>query len=472
MAPLAAFRRVVLVGSWLGAVACHSGAKPAAPPLPAAPAAIALRVSYDEARAEAHVEASYPAGTRGVFAVESGCESFVTSARASSSGAPLSDAERGDDGTVHVDCARGCRIDYVVALGAAARAKSSIDTARSFGPIVVAPPSTWALLPVDAPDGEPVVLDVRTRAGTRFVSGLGASSDGLRRTTVRGVRRGPYSSFGPFDVLELREGGGSLLDVALPRGRRRPGDLAISRWVTASARAVREALGTFPAPHAAVIVIVVPGDDVHVGFSMGGSSILAVVGEDTSEERLARDWVLTHELLHFVLPSQPEARDWAEEGLATYVEPLVRARAGLVSREEAWAGLVRGFPNGQPAAGDRGLDRTRTWGRVYWGGALFFFEADYAIRAATNGKKTLLSALGAMVRAGFVNGSPASLEAAFAEGDREVGASVLVPMLARYGVTPEAFPYERHLEELGVRPSGERVSLDATASRAAWLGAF
>jgi hypothetical protein len=307
--------------------------------------------------------------------------------------------------------------------------------------------------------------------GTRFVSGLGASSDGLRHTTVRGLRRGPYSAFGPFDVMVPSDGAGAL-EVALPRGVRRPSDEAFSRWVTASARAVREGLGTFPAAHAAVIVIVAPGAGVHVGFSMGGSSVVAVVGEDSTDEDLAGDWVLTHELLHFVLPSQPVARDWAEEGLATYVEPLVRARAGLVSREEAWAGLVRGFPNGQPERGDRGLDHTRTWGRVYWGGALFFFEADYAIRAATNGKKTLLTALGAMARAGFVNGSPEPLEAAFAEGDREIGAPVLVPMLARYGATPEAFSYEKHLDELGVRRAGDRVSLDASAARATWLGAF
>ena len=78
-----------------------------------------------------------------------------------------------------------------------------------------------------------------------------------------------------------------------------------------------------------------------------------------------------------------------EEGLATYVEPLGRARTGLIAVEQVWSELLDGLPKGLPGAGDRGLDRTPTWGRTYWGGALFWFLADVEIRRRTSGRRGL-----------------------------------------------------------------------------------
>ena len=41
------------------------------------------------------------------------------------------------------------------------------------------------------------------------------------------------------------------------------------------------------------------------------------------------------------------------------------------------------MPKGLPQAGDQGLDNTGTWGREYWGGAMFCLLADIEIRKAT-----------------------------------------------------------------------------------------
>ena len=91
---------------------------------------------------------------------------------------------------------------------------------------------------------------------------------------------------------------------------------------------------------------------------------------------------------------------WIEEGSATYVEPIARARAGDLSPEKVWGDLVDGLPKGLPQAGDRGLDFTPTWGRTYWGGALFCLLADIEIRKRTGNKKGLEDALRAILRAG------------------------------------------------------------------------
>ena len=95
------------------------------------------------------------------------------------------------------------------------------------------------------------------------------------------------------------------------------------------------------------------------------------------------DWVLTHEMVHLAFPSVPEEHHWIEEGSATYIEPIARARAGDLTPEKVWGDLVDGLPQGLPQPGDRGLDFTPTWGRTYWGGALFCLLADIEIRKRT-----------------------------------------------------------------------------------------
>ena len=118
-----------------------------------------------------------------------------------------------------------------------------------------------------------------------------------------------------------------------------------------------------------------------------GRAITIAVGRASSASDFAEDWVLTHEMVHLAFPSVPEEHHWIEEGSATYVEPIARARTGDLSPEKVWGDLVDGLPKGLPQAGDRGLDFTPTWGRTYWGGALFCLLADIEIRKRTETRK-------------------------------------------------------------------------------------
>jgi hypothetical protein len=77
-----------------------------------------------------------------------------------------------------------------------------------------------------------------------------------------------------------------------------------------------------------------------------------------------------------------------------------RAQVGDLSAEIVWRELVDGLPKGLPAPGDRGLDNTHTWGRTYWGGALFCLMADLEIHRRTNNRFGLQDALRGIVRAG------------------------------------------------------------------------
>ena len=120
----------------------------------------------------------------------------------------------------------------------------------------------------------------------------------------------------------------------------------------------------------------------------------------TEDDELKNDWVMTHEMVHYAFPSVAAEHHWLEEGIATYVEPIARLEAGQIHAAKVWGDLVRGLPFGLPQPGDEGLDHTPTWGRTYWGGAMFCLLADVRIRRATNNRYGLRDALRAIVVAG------------------------------------------------------------------------
>ena len=81
-------------------------------------------------------------------------------------------------------------------------------------------------------------------------------------------------------------------------------------------------------------------------------------------------------------------------------DTLARAQAGQLSEAQVWAQFVGGMPLGLPQDGDEGLDRTHTWARTYWGGALFCMLADIEIRERTGNRKSIDDAFRAVVQAG------------------------------------------------------------------------
>jgi predicted metalloprotease with PDZ domain len=185
------------------------------------------------------------------------------------------------------------------------------------------------------------------------------------------------------------------------------------------------------------------------------------------ERDLNRDWMLTHEMVHLALPNLDYRHRWLEEGIATYVEPIARARKGALAAEEVWRGFMEGMPQGLPGEGDRGLDRTHTWGRTYWGGALFCLLADVAIRERTQGERSLDDALKAVLAAGGSISTRWSLEQTLDAADRGVGAPVLRELYARLGSRPTSPDLDRLWKRLGLVVRAGRVDFDEDAPLAA-----
>ncbi len=230
--------------------------------------------------------------------------------------------------------------------------------------------------------------------------------------------------------------------------------------------------GRFPVPRARILIVpVAERRGIVQGTTWGGMAgypgfTRIRLGQHTTERDLADDWTMTHELVHMAFPELPDDQHWMEEGLATYVEPIARVQAGTLSPEKIWSDMVAGMPQGEPAPGDRGLNRTHTWGRTYWGGALFCLVADVAIRRQTGDRKGLQDALRAIVAAGGTIDNEWSLSRALAIGDRATGTNVLAGMYKRWSDTPVPVDLQAFWDELGVRVHGGSVEFSPDAPSA------
>src|SRR5207302_6817869 len=169
--------------------------------------------------------------------------------------------------------------------------------------------------------------------------------------------------------------------VDLEAGEFRDGAEPLIAWIKRSAGIVAGYYGRFPTPALRIQVVPEAGGGVRGGKTFGsrGGFIRVQVGRDVTGAQLHDDWVLVHEMAHLALPDVGEGHEWLAEGLATYVEGVARVQAGNRSETDVWAEEIRSMTRGLPQPGDRGLDHTHTWGRTYWGGAMFCLLAAVEI---------------------------------------------------------------------------------------------
>ena len=243
----------------------------------------------------------------------------------------------------------------------------------------------------------------------------------------------------------------------------------IFRWVQSAAESVSAYYGHFPVSHVMIRITPFKGRGVRDGMAFGdqGGRITILVGNETSPSELASDWMLTHEMVHLAFPSVDEKHHWIEEGIATYVEPIARIQAGHLKAQQMWFDLVRDMPQGLPQVGDRGLDHTHSWGRTYWGGALFCLLADIEIRRQTNNAKGLEHALRGILDVSGGIREEWNLQDALRTGDHTVGVSVLQPLYTRMKDMPVGVDLDSLWAQLGVQSDGAIVRFDDSASLAA-----
>lgn len=410
------------------------------------------------------VDARFRGPVSGGLTVEAGVERFVDGL-AIGEGTELRPASLRDARLGSI-CVEECRVHYRFRLKEAAAALADVDLALEAGPSLFAPPSTWLVHPVSVPAGRRYRFRVTVPDGLVFATGVrrAATSPSAYEATTDSFEQSSFAAFGPLSIRRIAE---PAVDVVIAPGLTLS-DEAVVRWAKTEFDLVAGYVRRPPSD--ALSVFVLPGTQaVTRGKTLGGggSSIFLRVGTGVSEATLMDDWVLCHELIHVAFPSIDGGAPWFSEGLASYTEPVIRAGAGLVTKEKFWGDLVEGLPQGLPGRGDKGLETDDSWGRVYWGGALYFLLADLAVRERTSETRSLEDAVAAIVKDGGNVEAREPLRRILETGDRATGTPVLEELYDRFARAPGTVDLETLWSRLGVVHDGKTVRFDDRAPAAA-----
>jgi hypothetical protein len=267
------------------------------------------------------------------------------------------------------------------------------------------------------------------------------------------------------DIIRLRLEGATI-EIAFGSGGFDLPRESIVAWVSKAARAVTHYYGVFPVPFTRLRVNSSEERRGTFGGETWGSDppfTRVFVGRHTTRQQLREDWLMTHEFVHIAFPDVAEQHHWIEEGIATYVEPIARVQIGDLAPERIWTDMLRDMPKGEPQPFDQGLDHTHTWGRTYWGGALFCLVADVRIRQATNNRKGLQNALRGIRDAGGTINNRWPVERALEIGDKASQTNVLTTLYSEMKDKPVYVDLNTLWRELGVNLSNGVVSLSDTA---------
>jgi hypothetical protein len=367
---------------------------------------------------------------------------------------------------------------YRFDLGGYARAINTPAEGIQRGKSVLIPIGGWLLEPRGYQKLPVIDIRVRTPPGMAFSTGLPKQGDAWRLAGAS-VRFAGYTALGRFELHELvLPAPGSLrpgqpkkdavLRLALLEGFSERSRQAIVDWVKRTAEAEVNYWHGFTAPEMLVGLVPTPRGTVGYGRTQpaGGVTIMIEVGENIDQRTLFNDWVLVHELVHSGMPFIRGRATWFMEGSATYIEPIIRARAGWKTEEEVWKEWVMNMPQGAGVFA-RGLPAAS--GREnYWGGAIFMLLADLAIRRESDGARGLEDCLAGALWDGLDGAGRVSLEAYTAACNRATGTRAMGELVDRYVNANTPVDLAALWKELGVALIGGRIALDDGAPLAKW----
>ena len=240
-------------------------------------------------------------------------------------------------------------------------------------------------------------------------------------------------------------------------------------WIERSAHIVADYYGRFPAPLVELRIRAAPGGGVGGGRTTNESGLViqVSVGREVTADELTADWVLVHEMVHLALPEIGRRHNWLAEGLATYVEGIARAQFGNRDVRDVWAEYRHSMPLGLPHAGEGGMDETPTWGRTYWGGALYCLQTDVRLREQTGNRVGLQTALRAILQETRGYRAERDIDDVLRIGDAATGTRVLQDLYHEIKATAAAPDLELLWARLGVPNDPKSQAFDDHAPLAA-----
>jgi hypothetical protein len=355
---------------------------------------------------------------------------------------------------------------FIYELGAFAKAEDDMGSAMPFGDAVLVTPGF--LLPL--PETERAVMlrfRLHVPAGARVVTALRPDKDGYYQVPLLRLDEAGPLILGTVDAKAIP--GDPALTLAVPSGAMQIPNEQLAAWVSAVAESNRRFWARSPTDGGLVLLIPSPRGGVPFGrvLSLGGAVVTVLVGTQATPQDLYDDWVLVHEFIHLGSPLMRDTGAWLNEGIATFYEPVLRARAGWKSEDEVWREWISSMPRGMPAITGIGLENAGRGG-IYWGGALFVLMAEIESLQASGGKIGFSDCLRSVLAEGADVTAKWPTMKLLDRCDALLGKTVIAALAKQHIEKGSAMDLDRLWQRLGVSMDGDRVRYDDSAELA-WL---
>ena len=355
---------------------------------------------------------------------------------------------------------------FTYELGAFAKAEDDMGSAMPFGDAVLVTPGF--LLPL--PETERAVMlrfRLHVPAGARVVAALRPDKDGYYQVPLLRLDEAGPLIVGMVSAKAVP--GDPALTLAIPSGAMQIPSEQLTAWVSAVAESNRRFWARSPTDGGLVLLIPSPRGGVPFGrvLSLGGAVVTVLVGTQATPQDLYDDWVLVHEFIHLGSPLMRDTGAWLNEGIATFYEPVLRARAGWKSEDDVWREWISSMPRGMPAITGIGLENAGRGG-IYWGGALFVLMAEIESLQASGGKIGFSDCLRTVLAEGADVTVKWPTMRLLDRCDALLGKTVIAALAKQHIEKGSAMDLDQLWRRLGVSMDGDTVRYDDSAELA-WL---
>jgi hypothetical protein len=362
-------------------------------------------------------------------------------------------------------------LSYRALLGPLSRSRDA-DLGSRIGSDLLVAPQQWLLLGDSNEDTE---VSVKLPAGYAFSppwQELEDSTAQERRYRVPPTPPGwsALVAVGRFEEFTVTLTGGTVRVALL--GDIPPAQRATLRaWLETALRAVATAQGQLPLPYAQVVVRPAPARRSPVGFGQSlrgqGNAVHFWVDPSRPLQELNADWTAVHEFAHWAHPYLGDDGAWLAEGLASYWQNVLRARAVLLTPQQAWQQLDAGFGRGRGAADDaltlaelsQAMHARRAYYAVYWSGAVYWLQVDVDLRHASGGKFGVEDALARFRACCLLQRREWDGRAFVAKLDELAGSDAFGRRYAEFAQRRGFPPLEALYQRLGLRQSEQGLRL-------------
>jgi hypothetical protein len=355
---------------------------------------------------------------------------------------------------------------FTYELGAFAKTEDDMGSAMPFGDAVLVTPGF--LLPL--PETERAVMlrfRLHVPAGATVVTALRPDKDGYYRVPLLRLDEVGPLILGTVDAKAVA--GDPALTLTVPSGAMQIPNEQLAAWVSAVAESNRRFWARSPTEGGLVLLIPSPRGGVPFGrvLSLGGAVVTVLVGTQATPQDLYDDWVLVHEFIHLGSPLMRDTGAWLNEGIATFYEPVLRARAGWKSEDDVWREWISSMPRGMPAITGIGLENAGRGG-IYWGGALFVLMAEIESLQASAGKIGFSDCLRTVLAEGADVTVKWPTMKLLDRCDALLGKTVIATLAKQHIEKGSAMDLDQLWRRLGVSLDGDMVRYDDSAELA-WL---